>query len=448
MSALTVTDPAPAHPTLADRLVTENFGVMDGALTIGGLSAGELAHTFGTPLYVYDGDLIERRYRALCEALEGFARVYYSIKANPNPAIARLLVEAGAGLEIASGAELLLAQSAGATPQDILFAGPGKGERELELAIGRGIGEIHLECFEEIETVAAIAARLNRVAEVAIRINPGAAAQGGAMRMGGKPAAFGFDEEILDDVLAAIAAQPSLHLSGVHLFAGTQILDAGVLLSQWSYGLTLAAAVAAKIGRPLQRIDLGGGLGIPYHEGDKTLDLASVAAGARRLDQERRADPRLRSADILIEPGRYLTGPAGVYLSAVRAVKTSRGQRFLVTDGGMHHHLAASGNLGQVVKRDYPILAATRLSDPDLSPATLVGPLCTPLDTLGRQTRLPALARGDLVAVLQSGAYGLSASPVGFLSHPMAAEVLARGGTATLIRPGGAFSAPLVNLPV
>jgi diaminopimelate decarboxylase len=448
MSALTVLESALPDPTLADRLVAENFGVAHGSLLIGGLAADDLARAYGTPLYVYDGDLIERRYRALSKALEGFARVYYSIKANPNPAIARLLVEAGAGLEIASGAELLLAEAAGAAPERILFAGPGKGERELELAIGRGIGEIHLECFEEIETVAAIAARLNRIAEVAIRINPGAAAQGGAMRMGGKPAAFGFDEEILDDVLAAIAAHPSLRLSGVHLFAGTQILDAGVLLSQWAYGLTLAAAVAAKIGRPLQRIDLGGGLGIPYHEGDKTLDLASVAAGARRLDQERRADPSLSSADILIEPGRYLTGPAGVYLSAVRAVKTSRGQRFVVTDGGMHHHLAASGNLGQVVKRDYPILAATRLSDPDHTPATLVGPLCTPLDTLGRQTRLPALARGDLVAVLQSGAYGLSASPVGFLSHPMAAEVLVRAGTATLIRPGGAFSAPLVNLAV
>ena len=437
-----------ATPPLAAALIAENFGERDGELTVGGISATELAASFGSPLYVYDGDVIVQRYRALRSAVHGFADVYYSIKANPNPAVARLLVDEGAGLEIASGAELLLAEAAGARAGDILFAGPGKGERELDLAIARGIGEIHLECFEEIEMVAALAALAaaqGRVANIAIRINPSAAAQGGAMRMGGKPAAFGFDEEIIDDVLAAIAAKPSLHLSGVHLFAGTQILDADVLLSQWAHGLRLAADVGRRTGTPVARIDLGGGLGIPYHDGDKTLDLNAVAAGAQLLDQERRADPWLRSAQILIEPGRYLTGPAGVYLSRVRAVKTSRGHRFVIGDGGMHHHLAASGNLGQVIKRDYPIVAASRLSDRDLAPATVVGPLCTPLDTLGRQARLPDVAAGDLVAILQSGAYGLSASPVGFLSHPMPAEVVVRGGHAELVRRCGDFEAPMVN---
>ncbi len=433
--------------TLAQSLVAENFGLAGDELAIGGLPASVLVAAHGSPLYVYDGDIIVRRYRDLVQATQGFADVYYSIKANPNPAIARLLVEAGAGLEIASGAELLLAEAAGAKPQNILFAGPGKGEAELDLAIARGIGEIHLECFEEIETVAALAAGQGRVANVAIRINPSTAAQGGAMRMGGKPAAFGFDEETIDEVLAAISAHPSLHLSGVHLFAGTQILDADVLLAQWAYGLKLAAVVGEKIGAPVARIDLGGGLGIPYHDGDKTLDLTAVEAGAKRLDRECRNNPWLANAQILIEPGRYLTGPAGVYLSRVMAVKSSRGQRFVIGDGGMHHHLAASGNLGQVIKRDYPIVAATRMTDPALSPASVVGPLCTPLDTLGRQTQLPSLSAGDVVAILQSGAYGLSASPVGFLSHPMPAEVLVRGGEARLIRPAGAFSAPLVNPP-
>jgi diaminopimelate decarboxylase len=432
-------------PALAEALIADNFGVRDGVLTVGGITVTDLTAAYGSPLYVYDGDVIARRYQALAAALAGFADVYYSIKANPHPAVARLLVEQGAGLEIASGAELLLAEAAGARPSDILFAGPGKGERELDLAIAHGIGEIHLECFEEIEMVAALAAAQGKIANIAIRINPSSAAQGGAMRMGGKPAAFGFDEEIIGDVLAAIAARPSLHLSGVHLFAGTQILDADVLLHQWSYGLRLAADVGRLTGKPVARIDLGGGLGIPYHDGDKTLDLGAVAAGARRLDEARRADPWLAGAQILIEPGRYLTGPAGVYLSRVRAVKTSRGQRFVIGDGGMHHHLAASGNLGQVIKRDYPIVAATRLSDPLRTPATVVGPLCTPLDTLSRQTVLPEMATGDLVAILQSGAYGLSASPVGFLSHPMPAEVLVRGGQASLIRKAGEFSAPLVN---
>jgi diaminopimelate decarboxylase len=428
---------------LADRLVSENFGAIGSCLAIGGFHVDALTAAHGSPLYVYDGDVIVRRFKDLERAVAGFASVYYSIKANPNPAVAAVLVEAGAGLEIASGAELLLALKAGAKPERILFAGPGKGHQELELALSRGIGEIHLESFQEIETVAEIGERLSRAVNVAIRINPGTAAQGGAMRMGGKPTAFGFDEDMIDEVLEKILSRPNLHLSGIHLFAGTQILDADVLLSQWSYGLGLAAAVGRKCGRPLQRVDLGGGLGIPYHEGDASLDLGRVAAGSARLDRERRADPLLAGAEILIEPGRYLTGPAGVYLMSVRATKTSRGHRFVIADGGMHQHLAASGNLGQVIKRDYPIVAATRLNATERHPATLVGPLCTPLDTLGRQTPLPDVGCGDIIAVLQSGAYGLTASPVGFLSHPMAAEVLVLGGQHRLVRPRGSLMRPM-----
>lgn len=431
---------------LGQALIAESFGNDRGCLVIGGFRVPDLLAAYGSPLYVYDGDVIGRRYGALARAVEGFAEVYYSIKANPNPAVARLMVDRGAGLEIASGAELRLALRAGARPERILFAGPGKGAEELECAIAQGIGEIHLESFEEIAAVAATARRLSRTVDVAIRVNPAAAAQGGAMRMGGKPAAFGFDEEILGEVADGIAAHPELNLTGLHLFAGTQILDADVLLTQWRHGLGLAAQLGRHAGRPLGSIDLGGGLGIPYHQGDASLDLARLAAGAARLQTERRGDPLTAPARIVIEPGRYLVGPAGVYLSTVRAVKVSRGHRFVIADGGMHHHLAASGNLGQVIKRDYPIVAATRLDAAPVSPATLAGPLCTPLDTLARQTALPELATGDALAVLQSGAYGLSSSPVGFLSHPMPAEVLVRDGTHTCIRPRGDFDAPLVNL--
>ncbi len=440
--------PARAPQTLAAALIRENFASDRGQLLIGGLRAADLAAAYGSPIFVYDGDQIIRRYQALSSAVAGFADVYFSIKANPNPAISALLVDAGAGLEIASGAEWMLARAAGASPHRILFAGPGKSGKELEVAIAGGIGEIHLESFEEIEAAGAIASRLGQKINVAIRINPTTAAQGGAMRMGGKPAAFGFDEEIVGDVLRAVAGQPFLNLSGVHLFAGTQILDAKVLLAQWTHGLQLAAHVAEALGRPLATVDLGGGLGIPYHEGDAALDLDAVRTGSDALNRLRIAVPNLAGTHIIIEPGRYLTGPAGIYLMAVRAVKTSRGQRFIIADGGMHHHLAASGNLGQVIKRDYPIVAAERLDDASLEPATLVGPLCTPLDTLGRQTHLPHVTQGDLIAVLQSGAYGLSASPVGFLSHPMPAEILVRNGQHRCIRPAGEFSAPLVNLPV
>ena len=436
--------PAPAAPTLAERLVAETFEVRDGVLRVGGRSVDALVREHGSPLYVYDAGLVARRHRALADALAGFAEVFYSIKANPNPAIARVLVEAGAGIEIASGAEFLAARAAGAEPARILFAGPGKGEAELALAIEGGLGELHVETLEEIACAGAIAARAGRALAVSVRVNPVAAAQGGAMRMGGRPTAFGFDEEGLDAAIAAVGAWPALRLAGVHVYAGTQVLDAQVLVAQWAHGLDVAARVAHRLGRPLESVDLGGGLGIPYHAGDATLDLDAVADGARRLAHERLREPAFAGTRVLVEPGRWLVGPAGVYLATVRAVKRSKGQRFVVIDGGMHHHLAASGNLGQVVKRDYPIVAATRLDDDRLDDATLAGPLCTPLDTIGRQTRLPAaLEPGDVIAVLQSGAYGLTASPVGFLGHPMPAEVLVADGVARTIRPRGSFERPL-----
>ena len=441
---MTVSGPAAA--SLADTLVHDHFGVHDGALAVGGISVRTLAERFGTPLYVYDAAVLRARYAALAAAVEGFASVYYSIKANPNPAVAGVFVAAGAGLEIASGAEFLLAKRAGCRPARMLFAGPGKSYAELDLAIRGGIAEVHLESFDEIDMVAGIARDIGRTVPVALRINPAAAAQGGAMRMGGKPAAFGFDEEIMGEAAAAVLGHTSLTLSGVHLFAGTQILDPAVLLQQWSYGLDLACRLADHIGAPLHRIDLGGGLGIPYHAGDTALDLATLARGVPALGERVAADPRLAGAEVLIEPGRYLAGPAGLYLMAVRSVKMSRGQRFVVADGGMHHQLAASGNLGQVIKRDYPIIAAMRIGEVLRGETSLVGPLCTPLDTLGRQTALPELTPGDLIAVLQSGAYGFSASPVGFLSHPTPAEVLVDDGQARLIRPAGSFERPIVGL--
>lgn len=417
---------------LAAELLARNFGGTD-ELLIGGVPVSRLVQEHGSPLFVYDADIARRRYRDLSAAVSGFASVFYSVKANPNPEIARLFVEEGAGLEVASARELQIALQAGAPASRILFAGPGKGESELEFAVRARIGEVHVECFEEIQTLGRLAQDAGQRVRVGIRVNPIAAAQGGAMRMGGKPAAFGFDEESLADVIEALADQTMLDLVGVHLFAGTQILDADTLLVQWGHGLDVAARVAQMIGRPIETIDLGGGLGIPYHGADRALDLGKIAAGATTLAARKASDALLRDARVVLEPGRFLMGEAGIYVMSVRAVKRSRGTRFVVADGGMHHHLAASGNLGQVMKRDYPIVAATKLRAAAQDVAALVGPLCTPLDTLARQTALPVLAAGDLVAVLQSGAYGLTASPVNFLSHPVPNEVLVSRGKPQVI---------------
>ncbi|WP_342153598.1 type III PLP-dependent enzyme [Methylorubrum sp. SB2] len=425
-----------AAPDLATTLIAQNFSRdASGVLHVGGLPLNDLAERHGTPLFVYDADLLRRAYRALRAAVAGFAEVDYSVKANPNPAVIRVFHAEGAGAEIASGAEFDAALKAGVPPQKILFAGPGKSAADLDRVVGGGIGEIHLENREELLRVAAAAERHGTTVRVALRINPGATAQGGAMRMGGKPSPFGFDEEELFEAVAAVEGQPRLYLVGLHLFAGTQGLKADTLLGQWAYGLDLAAQIAKRTGRPLETIDLGGGLGIPYFSGDATLDLDALRAGLPPLIETVKKNPMLAGARVVLEPGRYLAGPAGVYVARVLAVKPSRGQRFVITDGGMHHHLAASGNLGQIVKRDFPVVAVRQ--GEGASPCTVSGPLCTPLDVLARAAPLPALAEGDLVAVLQSGAYGLTASPTGFLSHPVPAELLVDGGRATVIRPRG-----------
>lgn len=436
----------PGAPDLAHRLVDEYFSSIEGALAVGGVSVRDIAAVAGTPCYLYDAQILRARYRALSDALAGFGEVYYSIKANPNPAICTVFVREGAGLEIASAAEYELARAAGCAPERIVFAGPGKRDAELEHVLRRGIAEIHVESEGEIRRLGAIAETLGLAARVAIRINPVATGQGGAMLMGGRPLQFGIDEERMLEAVDLVEAHAALALSGVHIFAGTQILGAETIARQWRHCIDIASRVAQHVGRPLETIDLGGGLGIPYFANDKTLDLAELRQVVEDLTPLVREHALLQEARLILEPGRFLAGPAGVYLCQVTDVKLSRGERFIVTDGGMHHHLAASGNLGQVIKRDYPLVAATRLDDSACEKAVVTGPLCTPLDVLGREARLPALVPGDLIAVLQSGAYALTASPVGFLSQPMPAEVLVDAGQYRIIRPPGSFDSPLVPL--
>jgi diaminopimelate decarboxylase len=348
--------------------------------------------------------------------------------------VAAVFVGEGAGLEIASSAEFDSAIAAGVAPRRILFAGPGKSDLDLAHVVAGGIGEIHIESEAEAERLSRVAERLGRVVDVAIRVNPVATGQGGAMLMGGRPSQFGIDEERFLEAADVIETLPGLRLGGVHLFAGTQILDAEILARQWAHGLDVAERLARHLGRRLSTIDLGGGLGIPYFAGERPLDLDRVWAIAGDLQAKRAAIAEIAGARIVLEPGRHLAGPSGLYVARVVEVKVSRGERFVIVDGGMNHHLAASGNLGQVIKRDYPVVAATKMTAPMAGPAAVVGPLCTPLDAIARKTELPEVGPGDLVAVLQSGAYGLTASPLGFLSHPAPAEVLVDAGGYRLVR--------------
>jgi len=418
----------------AGRFVERLFQRDGSMLCIGGIPAEQLAGQAGTPVFVYDREIMRRSLARLRAALPRRFDVYYSIKANPNRAILRVFLEEGCGLEVASSGELRLALAAGADPRRVLFAGPGKTIEELECAVAAKIAEIHVESADEIEALGAVAARHAVRVGVAIRVNPGEEAQGGAMRMGGRASQFGVDEEILESVIDRVLAAPGLDFRGIHLFIGTQILDHEVLALQYGNGLAIAERAARHAKRPIDTLDLGGGLGIPYYTNDRELDVEAYGRAVHELLETRAAVPALAHAQLLIEPGRHLVGESGVYVCRVIRVKESRGKTFVITDGGMHHHLAASGNLGQVIKRNFPIAVINRLAEPPSLRADVVGPLCTPLDVLGRDVELPAVRPGDLIGVFQSGAYARTASPLEFLSHRTPAEILVTNGRSEIVR--------------
>jgi diaminopimelate decarboxylase len=418
-------------------LLGRYFPSSKGELCMGGVAVSELANHYGTPLFVYDRDVLDEKWGLLRDALPPRFSICYSVKANPNQTILKHFLGKGAGLEIASAGEFCQALHAGCSPENIIFAGPGKTESELELVLEKGIGEIHLESLREAERVSAIAQRLGVRARVALRVNPSGEAEGGAMRMGGRPAVFGIDEESLDEMLDRLSTFNGLTILGVHLFTGTQILDFKILVSQYEKGVEIARRVAAHLKRPLATLDFGGGLGTPYFPHEQELDTLQLRRELDMLLETVQDDPLLGDTKFMVEPGRYLVGEAGVYVTRVNDIKVSRGKKFLILDGGMHHHLAASGNLGQTIKRNYPVAVLNKLDQPTREIFEVAGPLCTPLDVLARGVSLPEVAVGDLVGVFQSGAYARSASPLGFLSHPAPPEVWVDRGHHRLIRRRG-----------
>lgn len=421
----------------AATLIARRFHHADGELCIGNAPVSTLAARHGTPLFVYDRGIIDQQLLRLRQALPAEFLVYYSVKANPNRAILQHLLTQGCGFEIASAGEFYQAFKAGCPPQNILFAGPGKTEAELETVLAHGIGEIHVESLLEIERLQAISRGLGERARIAVRVNPSTEAQGGAMRMGGKPAPFGIDEEGLTAAMEKILSCSALEFRGIHLFSGTQILDHAVLLQQYRHGVTIAKRVATRFQQPLATLDFGGGFGIPYFPHERELNLTGLRDGLVTLMAEIKQETFLAGARCLIEPGRFVVGEAGVYLARVNDIKTSRGKKFLILDGGMNHHLAASGNLGQVIKRNFPIVIVNKIDAPIAETVDIVGPLCTPLDTLARDIEVPITEVGDLVGILQSGAYARAASPLQFLGRPSPPEVWVDGDNVELIRARG-----------
>ena len=393
----------------------------DGELIVGGHTLSVLAERVGqTPFYAYDRGLLRARVAQLRAALPATVKLHYAMKANPMPAVVGLMAGLVDGIDVASAGELQVALNAGADPAEISFAGPGKRDIELRQAVAAGV-LVNVESARELPVLAEASARLGLPARVAVRVNPDFELKGSGMKMGGGPKQFGIDTEQLPELLAEIG-RLGLAFEGFHLFAGSQNLRPESICEAQLKSYELALRLAELAPLPVKFLNLGGGFGIPYFPGEQVLDLAPISANLHALVE--RAKQEMPHCEMVIELGRYLVGEAGVYVSRVVDKKVSRGQVYLVTDGGLHHHLAASGNFGQVVRKNYPATIVSRSGSTATEQASVVGPLCTPLDLLADRMDLPVAEIGDLAVVFQSGAYGRSASPEGFLGHPACAEVL------------------------
>ncbi len=371
-----------------------------------------------TPCFVYDFEIVRDKIAALRAALPADVGIHYAMKANPLPAFVAAMVSLVDGIDIASGGELPVAIASGA--RHISFAGPGKRDAELAAAIGAGV-TINLESDGETDRALAIADRSGIVPRLAVRVNPDFSLKGSGMKMGGGAAAFGVDAEIVPALVKRVIAAGA-DWRGFHIFAGSQALDSNAIIETQAATLALAAQLAECAGAVPPLVNLGGGFGIPYFANERPVDIAAI--GARLGEGLAVRSPALDETRFAIELGRWLVGECGVYFTNIIDRKTSRGEVFLVTDGGLHHQLAASGNFGTVVRRNYPIAIASRFGTDAQETVTVVGCLCTPLDKLGDQVALPRAKTGDTVAVFMAGAYGASASPSAFLGHGPACEVL------------------------
>ena len=407
--------PAPTHTPMSQ------FRSAGGELLVNAQPISRIAARVGhTPFYVYDRSLLDARVAQLRAALPAAVKLHYAMKANPMPALVCHMARLVDGIDVASAGELLVALDAGADPQEVSFAGPGKTEAELHQAVAAGI-LVNVESFREVPILAAAQQALGLPARVAVRVNPDFELKSSGMKMGGGPKQFGVDAEQVPELLAAIG-RAGLAFEGFHLFAGSQNLKPESIVEAQQKSFALACRLAEHAPSPVRFLNLGGGFGIPYFPGEQPLDLAPI--GANLADIVEQAKTALPQAEIVIELGRYFVGEAGLYVARVLDKKVSRGLTYLVTDGGLHHHLSASGNFGQVIRKNYPAAIANRMDRCEMETVSVVGPLCTPLDLLADRMSLPAAEPGDLVAIYQSGAYGATASPQRFLGHPGVVEVL------------------------
>lgn len=399
----------------------DQFEVVDNELVVGGKTIPVLAKIAGqTPFYAYDRRVIANNYSRLRAIIPTEIDLHYAMKANPMPAVVQLMAQLTGGLDVASQKELIVALDTGIDPAHVSFAGPGKSDSDLAAAIAAGV-IINLESENEIARVTELGNAIGVQPVVSIRVNPAFELKTSGMKMGGGAKPFGIDEERVPAAIEDVHCR-GLDFRGFHIFSGSQNLKSEAIVEAQCNTLALAERLADSSSTPITWLNIGGGLGVPYFPGEKRLDLTPIAENLQSLVAK--ASSSLPQAQLIMELGRYLVAEGGVYVCEVVDRKESRGETYLVTNGGLHHHLALSGNFGQVIRKNYPVCIAHQVNADELEVVSAVGPLCTPLDILADKYPLPKAAVGDYLVVFQSGAYGFTASPQGFLSHPSPLEIL------------------------
>jgi diaminopimelate decarboxylase len=401
--------------------IPPGYSALNGELAIGGRTVSALVEEAGdTPLFVYSSDHLRARVMALRAAMPDRLAIHYAMKGNPFPPLLALMNTLVDGFDLASGGEMALALAAGVDPARMSFAGPGKRDRELEAAIKAGV-TLNCESENEAQRSVNLGQKLGITPRIAVRVNPDFDLKGSGMKMGGGAKQFGVDADRVPALVKYII-NARADFQGYHIYAGSQALSADAIIEMQAQTLRLVVALSEATGISPPRVNLGGGFGIPYFPGDTPVDIAAVG---KALEAAFAGLPSIVApTDFCIELGRYLVGEAGVYLTRIIDRKVSHGETFLITDGGLHHQLAASGNFGTVIRRNYPVAIATRFDAAPDEVVSVVGCLCTPLDMLSNQAHLPRAEVGDLVAIFCAGAYGASASPANFLGQGAALEML------------------------
>ena len=385
-----------------------------------------VARDYGTPCYVYFMDAVRERVERVRSAFGRRFRISYAVKSNPNPIILRRLRGVVDALDVSSAGEVVRAVDAGWDPARLSFTGPGKTQAELQASVAARVGEVIVESVDEAGLLNGVARAAGRKQRVIIRIAPSRVPRGFGLNMSGKPTPFGIDEEEIDAAVQTIRELSHLELCGFHIYSGTQCLNADAVAENYAIFVEIFSRACHRHGVQPQRLIFGSGIGIPYYDNEIPVDLAAIAEKTNPALDALKSDSTFAAADLVLEMGRYLIGEAGIYMMRVIRKKRSRGVDICICDGGMHHHLGAAGHLGTLIQRNYQMFKISEdQNDAGAEQAyNLVGPLCTTIDTLGRQVKFDGLDAGDLIGIRCSGAYGVSASPIHFISHSPPREII------------------------